>query len=610
VQGVVPIGLGKFALLSSASNSMYSTHSQVLTRSAGGNYVQTSSSVLPAVTSASSRGNVWLFQTEPFTSSAATLIASLSAPVWSSAVLGLPGSVSVRVESDRGVTNGLGNPATNNFGAPPAGTIYALPNQYREDISFFGYAPARPPEPVVITIQPPPGAYPSPLQISFLKQDSWDDVYYRTSPSDYWQLYFSPFAITNDTTVEFYGSDLSGIRGRTQVASYSLGRTNPPSVEPAVVPDPQGTNQPPPVLPGTLLSESGTIFYSRSDYSIWAINLDGSGDTKITSGYLPRVSRDGRYMLFLQPANGLWIRELKTGVETQLDSQYYGMTGYDWERDNLSFVMDKDCYLLSRDIPGNVTQLPFFDCNDDAPVVNPVDGSLAYHNLSINSQIRGIYYMPPARNTRTRLNVNLTSPVWPSWSPSGRRLAVAAGNPAVTSQSLYNLWLIDVYSLSVSDSPPNILHQITALGGNDRMDFGAIWAPDESALVTAGTIWGTNGLWVLHLTPDGNYCGCAPIRLPTTPGSPIQIAGSIVSAPTAPPRIVQPGFFIRQDVDRVVVYWGTVFADFRLEYASELSATATWTPIDGPYTTDGFFFYHEEMLQDLADHRFFRLVKP
>ena len=602
IRGAVPLGIGKLALLSGASNSASSTHAQVFTRDANGNYPQTSSGTLPAVSTSGTRGNVWLFQSEPFTTGASTLIGCLSAPVWSSGVSGLPGTVSVRVESDGGVTNGLGSPSTNSLGAPPGGTTYGLPNQYREDISFFGYTPARPPEPSVVTIIPAPGAYAGPLQIVFHTLNVGDEVYYRAGAGEWWQLYSAPFWLTNDTTIEYFGSSPVGTRGRTQLASYWLGRTNPPVVEPAIVPDPTGTNQPPQVLPGTVLSAGGTIFYSRTDNTIWAINLDGSGDTRVTDGYTPRVSRDGRYLLFLKPANGLWVRELRTGVETQLDAQYYGIFGFDWEQSNVELVMDKDCNLVMRNLAGGSLPLPFGDCGDDAPVVNPADGSLAHHNLSANVQVRGIYVMPPARNSRVRLNLNLTFPRWPAWSPSGQRLVVAAGNPVAPSESVYNLW--------VCEANGGNLRQITALAGNDGLEYGALWAPEENALVTAGTIWGTNGLWVLRLKEDGNYCGCAPIRLPTTAGAAIQFAGSIVVAPTPPRGTVQPGFFIRRDADSVVVYWGTVFADFQLEYATELLPSANWVPVNGPYETDGYFFYHRELLRDLAEQRFFRLHKP
>ena len=211
ITGVLPLGIGKFALLSAASNSFASTFAQVFTQN-GSNYTQSSSSALPTVTSAAMRGNVWLFQLEPFASSASSLIGSLSAPAWSSTISGLPGTLSVRVESDGGTTSGLGNPATNNFGPPPAGTVYVLPNQYREDISFFGYGPVRAPEPSIITISPPPGAYGGPIQVSFASQSAGDVVHYRIAPNAAWQAYAAPFSLSNDATVQYYGESPSGGR--------------------------------------------------------------------------------------------------------------------------------------------------------------------------------------------------------------------------------------------------------------------------------------------------------------------------------------------------------------------------------------------------------------
>ena len=274
ITGVIPLGLGKFALLSSASNSLASTFAQVFTKS-GSNYTQTSSAGLPAVTTAATRGNVWLFQIEPFVSSASTLIGSLSAPAWSSTISGLPGTLSVRVESDGGTTTGLNNPATNNFGPPPAGTVYVLPNQYREDISFFGYGPARAPEPSVITIAPPPGSYGGPIQISFTKQNAADTVHYRTSSSASWQTYVAPFALTNDATVQYYGQTTTGARGRTQLAGYALGNIAVPA-EPLVTLPGSDTNPPPVVNPNNpTISTIGTVFYSRHTALAENIGLQG-----------------------------------------------------------------------------------------------------------------------------------------------------------------------------------------------------------------------------------------------------------------------------------------------------------------------------------------------
>lgn len=274
ISGVVPLGIGKFALLSSASNSLFSTSAQVFTLN-GTNYTQTSSSSLPAVTSAATRGNVWLFQIEPFLSSAATLIGSLSAPAWSSTISGLPGTIAVRVESDGGTTTGLGSPATNSFGAPPAGTAYVLPNQYREDISFFGYAPARVPTPSVITISPPPGAYGGPIQISFAKQNATDDVYYRQRESDPWLTYVVPFPLTNDATIQYYGEAPGLGRGQTQAASYTLGNPIEDPATPVTLPG-SDTNPPPVFNPNIpQISAGGTVFYSRHSALAESLGLQG-----------------------------------------------------------------------------------------------------------------------------------------------------------------------------------------------------------------------------------------------------------------------------------------------------------------------------------------------
>jgi len=228
VRGVVPFGTGKFVLLSGASNLLASTYAQVFARDGSGNYVQTSSNTLSVLTTSATRGNVWLFPLEPFVSANAPMIASLNAAAWSSLPSGLPGMLSVQSETDGGPASGLGNRSTNNFGSPPAGTAYALPNQYRDDISIFSYSPVQTPAPSVVTITPPPGSYTGPIQISFTKLDSSDDVYFRENPASAWQLYGGSFALTNNATIEYYGSTLSGDRGRSQSATYTLASTTTP----------------------------------------------------------------------------------------------------------------------------------------------------------------------------------------------------------------------------------------------------------------------------------------------------------------------------------------------------------------------------------------------
>ncbi len=600
--GIADLEDGRFALLSAPLGTLISVQARVMTFD-GTNYTQISSNNLSPLTTRNTRATVWLFQTEPFTNTAAALLGSVNAPDWSSGIISLSGPISVRVENDSGAASGLGSATTNNFGNAPSGTTYALANQYRNDISFFSYTPPRSPEQFAITIAPPPGSYGGPIQISFIKTN-FVTVFYRIGAANAWQAYSTPFSLTNDSTIQYYGRISNGPRGRIQYASYTLGRSNLPPESPVTLPNDGGgsTNPPPPIpLPGTVISANGTIFYSRSDSTIWTINFDGSGDQLVTTGgYNPRVSPDGNYMLFFRGGIGTMLRNMQTGVETQIHPSYHSVVGYDWERDSQKFVIDYQCSIWSGDLAGNFTPYPPGDCNDDAPVVNPADGSLAYHNFSGNAAIRGIYVMPPPRTTRTNLNLNLTTPGWPSWSPNGGSLAVRAAKPNTPGESANNLWLLNADGTNV--------RQITALGANDGFPFGAIWSPDGKALVTAGSVWGTNGLWVLHLSADGQYCGCAPVRLPTTPGAAIGFAGTVVVPPDFIPDL-KPGLFIRQENDAVIVYWSTNYAGYALQSTIDLLPNE-WTPIQGPYFLVGDTYEYREANAILAPHKFFRLKSP
>ena len=98
-----------------------------------------------------------------------------------------------------------------------------------------------------------------------------------------------------------------------------------------------------------------------------------------------------------------------------------------------------------------------------------------------------------------------------------------------------------------------------------------------------------------------------PVRLPTAPGDPIYFAGSVVTSPVPPIIIPQPGFLIRRDPDAIVVYGGAILTGFTLETTADLTPPTTWTPLPGPYATDGYFFYYSMSLNATSPQQFFRL---
>lgn len=791
--GITELDNGRFALFSAPAGTVGSLRAQVMTFD-GTNYTQLSSSTLPTITTRNTRATVWLFQSEPFTNPAATLISSINLPDWTSGVLGLPGSLSVRAESDSGASSGLGAPATNNLGAPPAGTAYALPDQYRDDISFFTYSPPRPAEPVVITVSPPPGSYGAPVRISFIKQNPAHQVFYRAGSAEAWQLYSAPFPLTSDATVQYYGNIPGSARGRLQFASYTLGRPGSQQSEDPVKLPGSDTNLPPTFDTNLVqLSANGTVFYSRHsalaeldgfqgpspylkfddspfnaagftylyledfedgalntpgaipsagwvaattaggadsvdpggrsyysngnqtnltvtfdaaalggnlpthagivwtdvgvtssrffgigsvvftardangvllgtnvgfnlgngssapsagedrffgvvhrggissisismsnsadwevdhlqygyldtagfDDSIWAINLDGTGETYITEGAHPRVSPDGQRMAFLREGvtvtsrGNLWVRNLVTGGEIRLFTNTDSIAGFDWNG-NAELVFDNNCVLFRQPLDSPAAQLPLAltpQCLNGAPVVNPVDGRLAFHNVNPNAP--GVYLTPSDWSSRAQVLEPTTLQLrWPAWSQDGSRLAMADRASAGFINTGVNLW--------TAASDGSHLRQITALSEpTGGFPYGAIWTPDGRALVGAGSIDGTNGLWVITLAADGSACHCPPRLLPTSSGSEIDFAGSVLVAPPMQPSVA-PGLFVRLEADAVVVLWSTDFAAYTLESQTNLSPDGAWMPIPGPYhLVSGYYEYRTNLPG--ASQEFYRL---
>lgn len=607
--GVVPLANGQFALLDAPSGAA-SAHVQVINFD-GTNFTKLSSASIPAISSRGTRANVWLFQLEPFVNRSPGFIASLNSPDWADGVGGLPTAVQVPSETDAGITNGLGNISTNNLGAPPAGSAFGIANQYNPAISVFSYGAPQLPQPVAVTISPPPGSYGSPQTISFTAAPASSTVEYRVGDLDSWHAYASAFSITNDVTIQYYGTSLAGARAGLQFATYSLGN-----------PADSGSNRPININPGDTntvavlstnqltLSPDGTIFYGRRSAAgvgtIWAINLDGSSDTYITTGARPRVSSDGRWLAFLREGNpfgnqgNVWIRDLQSGAENRVFANPNYITGYDWETNGTDLLMDYGCGIWDLNTGGSLASLIYSDCFDDAPVRNPANSRIAFQNLNPNSAVAGIYLANPDGTGRQRIVSSVPGASWPAWSADGQMLVFADGNNT-NANSGQNLWL------AAADGG-DLIQLSGFTDGTNGFPHGALWALDDEALVAAGTISGTNGLWLIPLTEDLTDCDGPPVLLPTSSGDAIDFAGSIVVAPSNSQIVSNqaPGLYIRQTPEAVVVYWNTNLAGYTLE--SKPSALAgSWTPIAGPYYLDGIYLEYWETRANLSAEKFFRL---
>ena len=105
------------------------------------------------------------------------------------------------------------------------------------------------------------------------------------------------------------------------------------------------------VLPAS--GEVGGVYYSRLPVSpdptgtLWVAASDGSSDEQlIANAYWPRLSPDGRYLLFLRDGSAsnaaynadVWIRDLETNMDTKIrDNSGDYIVNFDFTPDSRSF---------------------------------------------------------------------------------------------------------------------------------------------------------------------------------------------------------------------------------------------------------------------------------
>lgn len=312
-----------------------------------------------------------------------------------------------------------------------------------------------------------------------------------------------------------------------------------------------------------VLSHDGTLFYGRrspaNGGTIWAINLDGSSDTCITTGLRPRASSDGHWLAFLRNGDEIWLRDLAAGAERLLATAPGPVTGFGWETNNTTLVTDYGCAIGDLDTNGGFTSLLTGDCFNVAPARSPDGAHLAFHNLNPTTGAAGIFV------DSQRIVATVFGATWPSWSPDSSNL-VFCDNNDINGDSGQNLWMLN-------PDGSGLIQISDFTDASNGFPHGALWSPDAQSLVGAGTVFDTNGLWVIPLRADRQGCDGRPYLLPTTPGDPIDFAGSIALAPVANVFIgTPPGLFIRQDPANVVAYWNTNFVGFTLESQPTLPA--------------------------------------
>lgn len=250
-----------------------------------------------------------------------------------------------------------------------------------------------------------------------------------------------------------------------------------------------------------------------SNGEIWVVRPDGTGEHRLTIGFMPRLSPDGRWMSFLRDGattsytqDNLYVRNMLDGTETRLVVNSDHIVASDFTQDSKSVVFDYVCSidLIHLDGTGRRTLLGSGFCWQDAPVTNPKDDRLAWHDL-YQGQL-GIAN-PDGSNRKyfTPVSANYS---WPQWSHDGTTLLAVDGNNRNRSDLGVNL-----HRLTLADPVGFPLTQLTEKG--DGFPGGATWTPDDQSAIGVAVIHGRRGLYQVSTDGQGTLREI-PVSNPST----------------------------------------------------------------------------------------------
>ncbi len=239
---------------------------------------------------------------------------------------------------------------------------------------------------------------------------------------------------------------------------------------------------------------SSFVLYSRADDTIWL--KDEAGHAQLMDGARPRLSPGGRYLAYQDEAiwGDLYVRDLETGQVTKVYTSSGTLLLASWTPDGNRLVFDHGCRIHAVDRDGSnlealIDDWPaYYDCYNDSPDVNPVDGRIAWENE---------YY---------GLGVAQADGSNPAWVPNTQPYDYSPRwSPAPLAGGTGGQWLAfwrdnNAYKIRPDGSG---LTQLTFLSGDDWLEDTGQWTPDGTHLVAAAQVGGTEGLYAVPTDGSG-----------------------------------------------------------------------------------------------------------
>lgn len=202
VVGFLSIGSDDLVMISSPSGDLSGELTADQMTADSGGFISVGTQTLPSFGKSLQTANVMTFENEPFVDNTPRRLQVLRAGDWVSGAK-LTTEIQATFETDRGISQGLGDTDGADLGALHVDAGYALYSQIHDAISMHSFDAARGDDVVTVMVSPDPGLYGTSINVSF-STDPAAPVYYRTAPTNNWTPYVGSFPLFSDADVEFY----------------------------------------------------------------------------------------------------------------------------------------------------------------------------------------------------------------------------------------------------------------------------------------------------------------------------------------------------------------------------------------------------------------------
>jgi hypothetical protein len=316
-------------------------------------------------------------------------------------------------------------------------------------------------------------------------------------------LWLSPAALLSGTDT-LVSSVFSGGAGQLTAGQYAIVHTiGQPAVGATAVGNGANAggfwNQVAGVIGPLTVSENGVIVYSREgnpEGSVWVRATDGSYDSMLFVGAWPRLSHNGRYIVFHKASNpapwfkDLYIYDLQTARDTFLYYNGDWIQNYSWSFDDGTIVFDHGCQVLRIGRDGTGAGAVFtVDCWDDVPMLKPNSWTIAFHN-----SFQGILLADSGGANRRVVPNTASGDYWPSWSPDGAWISFGRAYP----DTIRNYFKVHPDGTGLT--------QLTFFNNSNNESafyWGGTWTPDGSKLLVVARIHGVRGIYAIATDGSG-----------------------------------------------------------------------------------------------------------